>query len=158
QEPRTATAEERAVIWGLTHKQYKRLGLHLSGCAEKTAAERRRITLDNQNVRKRMHRAADKVRVIMHNIIDTRFRAALLRVRLSHGDSKASSLSRGLCTSVESKLETSIKPGIQDSGFRLDDKAIKPRPGDSLLAALKRLESGIRAQDHRLVRPIDYGN
>jgi hypothetical protein len=41
-EPRTATAKERAVIGGLTHEQFKRLDIHRSGCAEKTAAERRR--------------------------------------------------------------------------------------------------------------------
>jgi hypothetical protein len=57
-EPKTAMAEQRAVIGGLTYEQFKRLDIHRSGCAEKTAAERRRITLDNQNTKKRARRAA----------------------------------------------------------------------------------------------------
>jgi hypothetical protein len=55
--PRIYRAAERAAAHGLTHAQFQHLDLRMSGCAEKTPEERRRITRDKENTRRRVKRA-----------------------------------------------------------------------------------------------------
>ena len=57
---RAYTADERAVIWKMTYAEYRVLGLRRSGCAELGAAERRRLTKERGNAKKRADRAAKR--------------------------------------------------------------------------------------------------
>jgi hypothetical protein len=53
---RPYSAAERARIFQITYDEYRALGLHRSGCAEVDAAERRRLTKQRYNAKRRAER------------------------------------------------------------------------------------------------------
>lgn len=55
---RAYSASERAAIWRTTYQEYRDLGLRRSGCAEMDPAERRRLTKERYNAKRRADRAA----------------------------------------------------------------------------------------------------
>ena len=112
-EPRTYTAEERAPIWGLTHETFQRLYLHRSGCAEKTARERRRITRDRDNLRKRAKRAAEKARrVVRQNLRTALERVKERTVAKNMATVNTSSLSEVV---VDARLDSELDENQQES-------------------------------------------
>ena len=58
---RSYTATERASIFKITYDEYRRLGFRRSGCIEVDAAERRRLTKQRYNAKRRAARAAKRV-------------------------------------------------------------------------------------------------
>jgi hypothetical protein len=63
---RAYTATERAAIFEITYDEYRRLGLRRSGCAEVDAVERRRLTKQRYNAKRRAERAAHRVSKSAH--------------------------------------------------------------------------------------------
>jgi hypothetical protein len=57
---RAYTADERAAIWKTTYVEYRVLGLRRSGCAELGVLERRRLTKERGNAKKRADRVAKR--------------------------------------------------------------------------------------------------
>lgn len=57
---RAYTASERATIWNVTYEEYRALDLRRSGCAELTPEERRKLTRERYNAKRRAQRAAHR--------------------------------------------------------------------------------------------------
>ena len=117
-EPRKYTAQERAAAHGLPYVECRRLNLLMSGCADKSREERRRITLNEWNAKKRARRAEAKIR-------RERFRAALerVKVRVAVATVKVSSLRASILVTV---LDTKTDH-IEQESVNLMEKGVKKR-------------------------------
>jgi hypothetical protein len=58
---RAYTSNQRAVVFQITYDEYRRLQLRRSGCIERDPAERRRLTKQHYNAKRRAARAANGV-------------------------------------------------------------------------------------------------
>lgn len=118
-EPKTYTAQQRAAAHGLSHEQYCRLGLHMSGCAEKTPQERRRITRDKENAKRRAKRA--DARIERFKTKESVAKVATVK------DSSLEAVVGSTVVRLDSGVNTWNKPRITESQYK-ESKIIKIDP------------------------------
>ena len=137
---RSYKADERATIFQITYDEYRRLGLHRSGCIEVDAAERRRRTKARQNAKRRADRTAKRVSKSANDRAPLRPPEKLGTVRVPSSEAVGLVRVEGECLRRDSEIEC--------SHIEKSDSSIRQGPRARCLPTRKTIK-GIRGDVQR---------